>query len=552
MSRRKARAHKAAPKRSARRAAAPARRRAPAPRPASAPGRRLATPRSDRPRKRALILAGGGIKVGFQAGVLEVWLDEAGLTFDHADGASGGCLNLAMYCQGMTGRQMADNWRNLDPFIQVDLNWEHYWKLASAPSLFTLDNFRKHVLPGWGIDWKKIRASPRLGTFNICNFSTKELEVVTNDRMTEDWLIASISLPMWFPPVRMNGQTYLDSVYLTDANVEEAIRRGADEIWAIWTVSTKDEWHDGFVPQYFQIIEIAANGRFFPVWRRIEASNREIAAGRTGEFGRPITLKLLQAEVPIHYLINFSHDRMVECVNLGVKTAREWCAREGIPLPHRRDDTPAVAPSQVKKLQFTEEMKGHVTEGEADHERGARAPGRQPCMFRLTIKVDDVDRFLSSPDHEARAEGWVEHGPLGGRRPVERGVFNLLTHTTDPAQKQMLYRLFFSDAGGRPYTLSGRKDVRDQPGLDVWSDTTTLYTRIYPGHVTAGEEAALTPYGAGILIIYELDFLKQLGTFRVEGPTPKARLEALTRFGMLFLGKLWDVYGRRFLTSGPI
>src|ERR1700756_3323092 len=51
---------------------------------------------------RALILAGGGLKVAFQAGVLQVWLDEAGLTFDHADGASGGTFNLAMYCQHMS------------------------------------------------------------------------------------------------------------------------------------------------------------------------------------------------------------------------------------------------------------------------------------------------------------------------------------------------------------------------------------------------------------------------------------------------------------------
>ena len=27
---------------------------------------------------RALMMAGGGVKVGFQAGVLQVWLDEAG------------------------------------------------------------------------------------------------------------------------------------------------------------------------------------------------------------------------------------------------------------------------------------------------------------------------------------------------------------------------------------------------------------------------------------------------------------------------------------------
>ncbi len=46
--------------------------------------------------KRSLILAGGGLKVGYQAGVLQVWLDEAGLKFDHADGASGGILNIVL------------------------------------------------------------------------------------------------------------------------------------------------------------------------------------------------------------------------------------------------------------------------------------------------------------------------------------------------------------------------------------------------------------------------------------------------------------------------
>ena len=66
-------------------------------------------------KRRSLILAGGGIKVAFQAGALQVWLDEAGLKFNHVDAASGGVFNLAMLCQGMTGTQIANNWRNIDP-----------------------------------------------------------------------------------------------------------------------------------------------------------------------------------------------------------------------------------------------------------------------------------------------------------------------------------------------------------------------------------------------------------------------------------------------------
>src|SRR5438876_9504247 len=126
------------------------------------------------------------------------------------------------------------------------------------------------VFPAWGLDFDKIRGGRHLVTFNIYNFSAKTIEVLTQDRLTEDFLIASVSLPMWFPPVRIEGQTFLDSVYLTDANVEEAIRRGADEICAMWTVSTRDGWDDGFVAQYYQMIEIAADGRYFDVRRRLE------------------------------------------------------------------------------------------------------------------------------------------------------------------------------------------------------------------------------------------------------------------------------------------
>ncbi|RMF87263.1 MAG: alpha/beta hydrolase, partial [Nitrospinota bacterium] len=111
--------------------------------------------------------------------------------------------------------------------------------------------------------------------------------------------------------------------------------------------------------------------------------------------------------------------------------------------------------------------------------------------------------------------------------------------------------LFFRDGAGNPYTLSGYKDIHDDPGWDIWSDTTTLYTRIYQGHVEAEGEVEAALYGSGILRIYLTDFLRQLTTFRVEGPTVHDRIAALHRFGRLFLGKLWDVYGRHFLEYGP-
>src|ERR671923_1503353 len=106
---------------------------------------------STRP-KRSLIMAGGGLKVAFQAGVLQVWLDEAGLTFDHADGASGGTFNLAMYCQGMTGTEIADAWRRTNPVHGADIDLA---PLLRGDALLAMDRYRSKIFPTWGLDWSK-------------------------------------------------------------------------------------------------------------------------------------------------------------------------------------------------------------------------------------------------------------------------------------------------------------------------------------------------------------------------------------------------------------
>jgi predicted patatin/cPLA2 family phospholipase len=514
-------------------------------------------------RKRSLILAGGGIKVAFQAGVMQVWLDEAGLAFDHVDAASGGVFNLAMMCQGMSGMQIANNWRNLNPRAGISFNPATFTQLLHAESLFTLDNYREHVFTGWGLDWNKIRSSKLNATFNVINFSDKTLDVLEPKDMSEDMLCACVSLPMWFPPVRINGKTYIDAVYMSDANIEEAIRRGADELWIIWTVNDKDEWNPGFVATYFQIIETSADGHYRAILKRIADNNTEIAAGRKGEFNRHIEVKELKADVALHYLIDFSQDRMTEAVNLGVVRAREWCKANGIPLKQQAGDFPTDVHSVKTKVSFTEEMKGYITWGELDYDIGARK-GKETdnaIMFHLTITVDGVNRFVSNSDHDTTdLKGYVKCAALGGERPVESGTFNLFVDEKDSSVKKMLYRLYFRDDKGNPLTLSGFKYVKDDPGSDLWHDTTTLFTRVLNGFVSSADEAAAANEpqklkqmvkGTGIIIIYFFDFLKQLTTFRSEGPTLSDRTSAMARFGRLFMGKLWDVYGKDILASGP-
>ena len=208
------------------------------------------------------------------------------------------------------------------------------------------------------------------------------------------------------------------------------------------------------------------------------------------------------------------------------------------------DVAEVVAAAQASGLLFTEQMKGFLALGVDDpqtgHDHGKQTKDR--LMFELTISVDDVDRFVAEPGHQGSASGYVESDLLGGRLDVERGWFNLFVQDDDPDQRQMRYRLWLRGPGGNPVTFSGVKEVRDEAGLDVWRDTSTLYVRILDGHHEPGDDDA-DVLAAGVITIHIPDFMKQLTTFRTWG---ESRVGAMEGFGRLFLGQLWDVYGQFF------
>jgi hypothetical protein len=59
-------------------------------------------------------------------------------------------------------------------------------------------------------------------------------------------------------------------------------------------------------------------------------------------------------------------------------------------------------------VRFTEQMKGYVSFGESDYERGSRVGCESDTrmMFHLTIEVENLDLFEADREHEAKAAGW--------------------------------------------------------------------------------------------------------------------------------------------------
>ncbi|MGH2901530.1 MAG: GMC family oxidoreductase, partial [Solirubrobacteraceae bacterium] len=217
------------------------------------------------------------------------------------------------------------------------------------------------------------------------------------------------------------------------------------------------------------------------------------------------------------------------------------------PAPPADDDAADAAPPSAHPadLEFTEKMRGFVTFGEDDYDKGFRQgkKAKTACMFHVTVSMTDVERFIADPQHQGTITGHVQCDALGGRLEVQQGWFNLFVDGDEDGEehKYMKYRLLIADGEGHPITLNGYKDVHDDRGFDVWSDTTTLFTHILAGHVTPDDDDdAAQVVATGILHVLPADFAVQCTTFRVH---PPHRVDALGRFGALFAGSLWEAFG---------
>lgn len=493
--------------------------------------------------RRSLILAGGGMRVAYQAGVLQAFA-EAGLCFHHADGTSGGTMNLAMLLSGLTPQEMVARWRALDPkeFLGF-MPLADYLRGPDMPAMGSADGVVNKVFPHLGINVARINEAGGLtGTFNLCNFSRKTLETIEHTALDRDLLVAGISLPIFMPAVQKDGAFYTDAVWIKDANLMEAVRRGAEEIWLVWCIGNSSRYYDGAFRQYVHMIEMSANGALFEELDRISEINARIAGGEpVGGRRQPIVLHVVRPDYPLPLDPDYFFGRIdgATLIALGYADAKAYLASRrpgGLPLTpeitHMHDETIGIS--------FRETMSGGFALGETDPETGRQKGAAAGTVLALhaTVLIRDIDRFLQEPDHPGSLAGSIEYGPFGGTVEGTNGVFNLFNPSGQPGLKYMVYELGFQHEG-KAYYLAGRKEVRDDPAIDAWKQTTTLYTLLHEGPDATGPVV-----GAGVLTLGVADLIRMLGTTSAPGATDAAQTAAaITRFGRFFLGQMWDSYG---------
>jgi cholesterol oxidase len=188
-------------------------------------------------------------------------------------------------------------------------------------------------------------------------------------------------------------------------------------------------------------------------------------------------------------------------------------------------------------------MRGFISLDEkADFKKGydEGEKNNSPFDFTLTIQSQDVEAFDADSNHKAELIGTV-NCPALSKYPITAidGVFNLFVKRDEKGiVKLMKYGMKLNTYEGSSYFFYGYKEIKDDKGFDMWSDTTTLFITVYEGI-----DDKSNVKGKGILKIEIGDFIKQLKTMKaIHGDTTKESISAVTKFGKLFAGEVWETY----------
>lgn len=498
----------------------------------------FAAPPDDTGPKRALILSGGGIRLSYQAGVLRA-LAEDRRTFQHIDSSSGGSLNNAMLFSGLAPEEMCDRWRTLNIRDTISLlPLKEYLQVNELTALGDSDGLRKKVYPHLGIDVEKINAARGLqGTFNLFNYDLKVNLALPHQELTTDFLVAGMSLPGTLPPVEIDGTPYLDSAFVLDANPLEAVRRGAEELWLVWALGNTGHYNGGAFGIYMNLLQIASNGGLNMQFDRILDLNARIERGEPA-YGqtRPIRLHLIQPTYPLPldpalYLGQIDNASLID---MGYSDARGYLARRG-------EEGVALAPESLRQISdgvgitFQETAQGGIALGETDPKADQGASTE--LKLHATVRIHDVERFISDPDHTGELFAHIDYPPIGTNISGWKGTFNLFEPAGDAATKRIVYEIAF-DHAGESYYLAGVKEIRDNFGGDLWRDATRIRTRIHRGTDATGPVVA-----TGVLTLGLQDVIHLVKSFHaIDTATFAEKKEAVLTFGRFFLGGLWDTY----------
>ena len=197
--------------------------------------------------KRALVLSGGGSKGAFEAGAISYLLKEENLDFHVLTGTSVGALNGAYLGQARSHHELRELGQELkETWLKIKGNSDIYqggilgniWRLLFHSALYNPIGLKRLIYDN--IEPARL-FHPRIAVkVTVVSYETGKL-LCADSRRPEfqpdflSYVLASASMPFFFPPVQIAGQHWYDGGLRDLTPLATAIKENPTEIVVITT-----------------------------------------------------------------------------------------------------------------------------------------------------------------------------------------------------------------------------------------------------------------------------------------------------------------------------
>lgn len=178
----------------------------------------------------ALVLCGGGSRGALEVGFYRA-IRELGLPVDFIIGSSIGALNGAYIAAGTSPEELTELWLGFRRRDAIRLNWKALLQRGRNPGLYTLDPLRELLL--------RTLPATRFEDLSIpLTLTTTDLQLgeAVHWRGPGDIiepLVASLSLPGFFPPVQIGDHQFVDGGVADNVPLSQAKALGARHVLMI-------------------------------------------------------------------------------------------------------------------------------------------------------------------------------------------------------------------------------------------------------------------------------------------------------------------------------
>jgi NTE family protein len=217
------------------------------------------------------VLSGGGSHGPYQVGALDYFTRVLGRRYDRLYGVSVGGLNagfLSMYPleqQDVGVGELKEFWRPLktgDIYKHCPVPFGDYISAATGISIYDSMPLNRLVLKTY--DYARSASSGVMCKVGAVCWDTGDYKILSQheDRRFAYWIMASASYPVFFRPVKIDGQLWTDGGAMNVTPIRQAIVDGAKEIDVIvcQPVFKMPEWDpkgEKAVPGYlFRLLEL--------------------------------------------------------------------------------------------------------------------------------------------------------------------------------------------------------------------------------------------------------------------------------------------------------